>query len=84
MSSKPLISSADFRILDAVPGSLSELSAEVDRIASSHVRWVFAENERQIASVFEEALMTCAIRGEVGVVLVFDRSAPSRMRARLI
>lgn len=64
--------------------TLTDMAAEVDRIASSYERWVLAENERQITSVFEEALMTCAIRGEVGVVMVFDRSAPCRTRARLV
>ncbi len=65
--------------------TLTDMAAEVDRIASGFVSRALAKQEEWVSSALEEALMAGAIRGEVAVVLVYDLRLPfPRMRARLV
>lgn len=63
---------------------LSDMNDAVDRLAGGHMRRILERQEQQIRAVLDEAHASGAIKGEVGVVLVFRRGAGwPNMQARL-
>lgn len=61
----------------------TDMSRIVDRLADGHMSRVLAEQEAEVQSILDEAHLSGAMRGEVGVVLVFRVGQYRRLQSRL-
>ena len=61
----------------------TDMSRMVDRLADGYISRVLAEQEAEIQSVLDDAHLSGAMRGEVGVVLVFRVGQYRRIQVRL-
>lgn len=61
----------------------TDMSRMVDRLADGYMSRVLAEQEAEIQSIMEEAMISGAMRGDATVVMVYKAGQFPRLRARL-